>query len=147
MVEIIPPSDEERARILATRKRNGVPYANERDKELGFRLDQYRLAAGVTVKELAKACGVHMNQIYKNIKGEDRIPVIRLIDACAYIGVSLNDLTAGLEVTTRMDPLPESYHRLLNLHRNFLAIEDKIVRDSIYRTVERLAKGDLDLGK
>lgn len=70
-------------------KRN-VKETNELDVLIGNRMNQLRLASGMTRHQLADAVGVTHQQLQKYEKGVNRITASRLVDISRALGVDVN---------------------------------------------------------
>lgn len=143
MIKIVPPSEEYRAALAQTR-RNKARGMHPGDVEVSKRINEFRIAQGVTLQEMADELGVHVNQVSKYMRAENKIPMSRFVHLCTFLGASPTDMLYGLEeVKTR--PTRETPKRLLTMMRLFDSIEDQISRDAIYRMIYRVAQGDIEL--
>jgi transcriptional regulator with XRE-family HTH domain len=145
MVEIIPPSDEYRAKLMATRRNKaGAKRITKREVELNARLDQIRLSQGITQQELADHLGVHLNQVNKYMRGHNKLSISRFVEICAFLSVAPGDLLWGLD-DVKTPELRDSQKRMLSLAQMYNAIEDQIKRDAIYSMVEKVYRGEVEL--
>ena len=145
MVEIIPPSDEYRAKLMATRRNKaGAKRITKREVELNARLDQIRLSQGITQQELADFLGVHLNQVNKYMRGHNKLSISRFVQICEFLSVAPGELLWGLD-DVKTPELRDSQKRMLGLAQMFNAIEDQIKRDAIYSMVEKVYRGEVEL--
>ena len=145
MVKIIPPSDEYREKLMATRRNpRGRKLITEDEIELARRINERRLSQGVTQQEIADLIGVHLNQANKYLRGLNKLSISKFVRICAFLDVAPGDLLWGLEDVQTAD-LRDSQKRMLSLAQMFNAIEDKIKRDAIYSMVEKVFRGEVEL--
>lgn len=145
MVNIIPPSDEYREKLLATRRNPpGARRIGAAEMELMERLDQIRISQGVTQKEYAAAIGVGLAQANKYCRGQNKMPIHRFVAACAFFDISPNDVLWALD-DVRTPILKDSPKRVLSLLQMFNAIDDRIKRDAIFAMVSRVYTGEVEL--
>lgn len=119
------------------------------DAHVGQRLRERRKVFGMTQEKLAEGVGLTFQQIQKYEKGTNRISASRLQQFAELLGVDVpwffegtpgskkpNDTDDLAEAVKEFTALPDAQ----NLMKSFVRIEDKELRRSIARLVERLAE-------
>lgn len=145
MVEIIPPTDEYREKLMATRRNpKGMKAITAPEVELAARLDLIRRSQGVTLQDMADHLGVHVNQTSKYMRGQNKIPISRFVALCAYLSVAPGEMLWGLDDVKTPD-LRESPKRMLSLAQMFNSIPDQVTRDALYTMVVRVYSGEVRL--
>jgi len=145
MIEIIPPSDEYREKLLATRRNpRGRKLITADEVELAKRIELRRLSQGVTQQEIADLLEVHLNQANKYLRGQNKLSISKFVKLCAFLQVAPNELLWGLDDVKTPD-LRDSPKRMLSMAQMFNAIEDQIKRDALYSMVARVYRGEVDL--
>ena len=145
MVVIIPPSDEYREKLMATRRNPvGSRSISAEEIELAKRLELRRLSQGVTQQEIADLLGVHLNQANKYLRGHNKMSIGKFVKLCAFLQVAPGELLWGLE-DVKTPELKDSPKRMLSMAQMFNSIEDQIKRDALYSMVARVYRGEVDL--
>ncbi|PCI00896.1 MAG: hypothetical protein COB76_02500 [Alphaproteobacteria bacterium] len=80
--------------VIAARTNKRSP--NHKDKILGSRMKAYREIAGISQSELGGAVGVTFQQIQKYEHGTNKISVVRLLEICEALKVSITNVLNGL---------------------------------------------------
>lgn len=71
-----------------------------KDKILGSRMKAYREISGLSQSELGEAVGVTFQQIQKYEHGTNKISVVRLLEICDALKISITNVLNGLTDTT-----------------------------------------------
>ncbi len=104
--------------------------------ELGDRIRQIRSMRGLRQSELASRAGVTFQQIQKYERGENRVPLLALLDIAEVLRVELRDLVEGLP-----HPSLGGSHQQAN---GAVPIEEKIQLIEAYAQLpDRQARRDL----
>lgn len=145
MIEIIPPSDEYREKLMATRRNpRGRKLITADEIELARRIDQIRLAQGVTQQQIADLLGVHLNQANKYLRGHNKLSIGKFVQLCAYLQTAPGELLWGLD-DVKTPELRDNPKRMLAMAQMFNGIEDQVKRDAIYSMVARVYRGEVEL--
>jgi transcriptional regulator with XRE-family HTH domain len=145
MVVIIPPSDEYREKLLATRRNpRGRKLITADEVELAKRIEERRLSQGVTQQEIADLIGVHLNQANKYLRGQNKLSISKYVQICAFLQVAPGELLWGLD-DVKTPELRDSPKRMLAMAQMFNAIEDQVKRDAIYSMIARVYRGEVEL--
>lgn len=70
--------------------------ANVIDERFGARLKRTREAQGLTQSDLARACGISFQQVYKYETGKNRVSISRLYDLADALGMTVRSLVEDL---------------------------------------------------
>lgn len=120
----------------------GVKDADELDRRIGAKIQEIRIAMGMSRHQLAEKIGVTHQQTQKYEKGINRISAGRL----ASIAEALNKPVGYFfDDASDTDPvLPTKHQRMcIEVSRNFLRIENPAHREAVNILVRTLAEGSL----
>jgi transcriptional regulator with XRE-family HTH domain len=111
------------------------------DVAVGRNVRSWRMARGMSQKQLGNRLGVSFQQLQKYEAGRNRIPTGRLVKAAATLGVPISALFEG---TGRDDPSQSvlaliSDSRSFRLAHAFAAIKHRTARLSLVNLVENIA--------
>jgi transcriptional regulator with XRE-family HTH domain len=107
---------------------------------VGQRLRQLRVGAGLTQKLLAEILGVTIQQIHKYETGVNRIPVATLWRLACWLEADIGVFFEGAQYGTAQHVRPPEQRRLIDLVRNFRAIEDAEARELLCLAARVLAR-------
>ena len=85
---------------MAATERKSKRSPDFKDKILGSRMKAYREIAGISQSELGDAVGVTFQQIQKYEHGTNKISVVRLLEICEALKVSITNVLNGLSDET-----------------------------------------------
>lgn len=79
---------------------------DHKDKILGSRMKAYREISGLSQSELGESIGVSFQQIQKYEHGANKISVVRLLEICDALKVSITSVLSGLTDTSLAHTTP-----------------------------------------
>lgn len=122
-----------------------------KDKILGSRMKAYREIAGLSQSELGDAVGVTFQQIQKYEHGTNKISVVRLLEICEALKVSVTSVLTGLADTaagrnesvlvsdnaqTELSPDPMISKETTDLLKAYYSISDEKKRRAVAKFIK-----------
>ena len=113
------------------------------DIEIGKRVRQARVAAGLTQTKLADQLGITFQQVQKNERGTNRIGASRLYQLCHVLDVPVGYFFEGIEeeVPTWSPDDVMARSETIILVRAYYRIRDSKVRKALHAMAKAMAKG------
>lgn len=125
---------------------------DSKDKVIGSRIKAYRDITGLSQSELGDAVGVTFQQIQKYEHGTNKLSVVRLLEICAALKVSVNSFLKGLDTVLPMNsngflsasdndqvplaPDPMTSKETTELLRVYYSVSDEKRRKSIVKFIK-----------
>lgn len=120
---------------------------DEIDIEIGRRLRQARVAAGLTQTELGVRLGISFQQIQKYEKGRNRIGGGRLYKIARLLGVKITYFFDGVEHLLDADAVPAGTNELAAIDNRTIRaahvlanLPDEDVKEQVFRLIAALPK-------
>ena len=120
---------------------------DEIDIEIGKRLRQARVAAGLTQTELGVQLGISFQQIQKYEKGRNRIGGGRLYKIARLLGVKITYFFDGVEHLLDADAVPAGTNELAAIDNRTIRaahvlanLPDEDVKEQVFRLIAALPK-------
>jgi transcriptional regulator with XRE-family HTH domain len=106
------------------------------DKAIAQKIDELRVARGLSNNQVAKQIGVTHQQFAKYTNGTNRISASRL----AAIAKALNKPVAYFFDEPEIEPMPSQHRRMcMEVSRNFMRIKDPAHQFAVNQLVKTLA--------
>ncbi|MCH8188327.1 MAG: helix-turn-helix transcriptional regulator [Proteobacteria bacterium] len=120
---------------------------DEIDIEIGRRLRQARVAAGLTQTELGVRLGISFQQIQKYEKGRNRIGGGRLYKIARILGVKITYFFDGVEHLLDADAVPAGTNELAAIDNRTIRaahvlanLPDEDIKEQVFRLIAALPK-------
>ncbi len=120
---------------------------DEIDIEIGRRLRQARVAAGLTQTELGVRLGISFQQIQKYEKGRNRIGGGRLYKIARLLGVKITYFFDGVEHLLDADAVPAGTNELAAIDNRTIRaahvlanLPDEDIKEQVFRLIAALPK-------
>src|SRR5688572_10929823 len=130
---------------VASRNVGGRSRALDVDRYVSLRIRQRRIMLGLTQQQMAELIGVTYQQAHKYETGINRISAGRLYQIARALGVEISyffeDVEPGSGVTRTQELMPQQ-RMLLELARNFAAIEDRSRQEELCALARAYAEHD-----
>lgn len=125
---------------------HNISANQEKQIQIGRRIQLYRKYAGITLKDLANEMGISAQQINKYEKGINCVKASTLVEIADIIGVDVmlliknpDDTCEDIELKNESDPTTTSDRDLKALNQAFMAIEDKKLRKGVLKFIENMS--------
>ncbi|MCB1971600.1 MAG: helix-turn-helix transcriptional regulator [Geminicoccaceae bacterium] len=136
------------ANKVATRNNGGRSRALDVDHFVSLRIRQRRIMLGYTQQQMAELIGVTYQQAHKYETGINRISAGRLYQIAQALGVDIGyffeDVDPEREQKTKQSEMMPQQRMLLELARNFAAIQHRKHQDAICHLAKVLASAERD---
>ncbi len=120
---------------------------DEIDIEIGKRLKQARVAAGLTQTELGTGLGISFQQIQKYEKGRNRVGCGRLYKIARILGVKITYFFDGVEHLLDPDVVPAGTNevgvmssRAIRAAQILANLPDEDLKEQVFRLIAALPK-------
>ncbi len=125
-----------------------VDHIEQIDRHIGTKIQELRLAHGMSRQELGERIEVTHQQLQKYEMGINRVSAGRLALIAKYLGTSVSTFYEGLDsklnsIATDVD-LNQSQRMCIEVSRNFMRIKNQEHKDAINSLVRILAKSELN---
>lgn len=126
-----------------------VEYIEQIDRYIGAKIQELRLAHGMSRQDLGEKIEVTHQQLQKYEIGTNRVSAGRLALIAKYLNTSVSTFYEGLDSTLNVvdsDINPNPSQRMcIEVSRNFMKIKNPEHKDAINSLVRILAKSGQDL--
>lgn len=124
-----------------------VEHIEQIDRYIGARIQELRLAHGMSRQDLGEKINVTHQQLQKYEIGTNRVSAGRLALIAKYLGTSVSAFYEGLDsslnaVATIVESNPNQ-RMCIEVSRNFMKIKNQEHKDAINSLVRILAKGEM----
>lgn len=124
-----------------------VEHIERIDRYIGARIQELRLAHGMSRQDLGEKINVTHQQLQKYEIGTNRVSAGRLALIAKYLGTSVSVFYEGLDsslnaVATIVESNPNQ-RMCIEVSRNFMKIKNQEHKDAINSLVRILAKGEM----
>lgn len=120
-----------------------IKDADHIDKRIGLKIQELRIAMGMSRHQLAEKIGVTHQQTQKYEKGVNRISAGRLVSIARALGKEVHYFFQD-ESEDDAVVLPSQHQRMcIEVSRNFLRIQNPAHREAVNILVRTLAEGEL----
>ncbi|MCB1832110.1 MAG: helix-turn-helix transcriptional regulator [Geminicoccaceae bacterium] len=134
------------ANKVANRNNGGRSRALDVDHFVSLRIRQRRIMLGYTQQQMAELIGVTYQQAHKYETGINRISAGRLYQIAQALGVDIGyffeDVDPEREQKTKQSEMMPQQRMLLELARNFAAIQHRKHQDAICNLAKVLASAE-----
>jgi len=124
----------------------GRSRALDVDHYVSLRIRQRRIMLGLTQQQMAELIGVTYQQAHKYETGINRISAGRLYQIAQALGVEIgyffDDIEPDQQAKTKATEMMPQQRMLLELARNFAAIDSRKHQDAICNLARVLASGE-----
>lgn len=138
------------ANKVAGRTAGGRGRALDVDHYVSLRIRQRRIMLGLTQQQMAELIGVTYQQAHKYETGINRISAGRLYQIAQALGVDIGyffeDLDPERQAKAKQAEMMPQQRMLLELARNFAAIQNRKHQDAICNLARVLTSGDKEEG-
>ncbi len=112
---------------------------NDIDREIGRRIQELRMAKGLSRQQLADKVGVTHQQLQKYEKGSNRIAASRLAAISSALGVEARYFFENHSEGDTV--IPDEHQRMcLEVARNFMRIRKPLYQDAVNALIRILAE-------
>ncbi|MBL0318590.1 MAG: helix-turn-helix transcriptional regulator [Alphaproteobacteria bacterium] len=112
---------------------------NDIDREIGRRIQELRMAKGLSRQQLADKVGVTHQQLQKYEKGSNRIAASRLAAISSSLGVEVRYFFENHADGNTV--IPDEHQRMcLEVARNFMRIRKPLYQDAVNALIRILAE-------
>jgi transcriptional regulator with XRE-family HTH domain len=102
-------------------ERRRCPHIETIDRHIGARIRAQRRCLGLTLAQLAARLEITYQQLHRNEKGLNHVPISRLRDLAQCLDVTVGYFFDGLE-DEQILPLKKIDHRFLRLAEHFIRL-------------------------
>lgn len=125
-----------------------VEHIDQIDRHIGAKIQELRLAHGMSRQDLGERIEVTHQQLQKYELGVNRVSAGRLALIAKYLGTSVSTFYEGLDsklnaITSDVD-LNTNQRMCIEVSRNFMKIKNPEHKDAINALVRILAKSELN---
>ncbi|MCB1885657.1 MAG: helix-turn-helix transcriptional regulator [Geminicoccaceae bacterium] len=124
----------------------GRSRAQDIDRHVGARMRERRIMLGLTQQQMAELIGVTYQQAHKYETGINRISAGRLYQISQALGVDISyffeDVDPEKQAKPKQGEMMPQQRMLLELARNFAAIQNRKHQDAICNLARVLAHGE-----
>lgn len=123
-------------------KKTNVKDVNSVDVTIGAKINQMRIAQGMTRQELARRIGVTHQQLQKYERGVNRITASRLVDIARELGVEVTSFFKDMNTLPLDTDHIERQRLCVEIMRDFIKIERQDQQEAVRRLIRVLASED-----
>lgn len=124
-----------------------VEHIEQIDRFIGAKIQELRLAHGMSRQELGDKIEVTHQQLQKYEIGVNRVSAGRLAIIAKYLGTSVSTFYEGLEeklnIIEQEVDFTQSQRMCIEVSRNFMRIKNQEHKDAINSLIRILAKSEL----
>jgi transcriptional regulator with XRE-family HTH domain len=116
------------------------------DAHIGVRIRERRMVLGLTQLQMADLIGATYEQVHRYERGINRIAAGRLYNIALALGVDVSYFFEGLHSGETGSKATPQHRMLLELARNFMAIQNRKRQEEVCALVRALAERDHGAG-
>lgn len=118
-------------------------FIDKVDTHIGAKIQEMRIAMGMSRQQLAEKIGVTHQQLQKYEKGVNRISAGRLVSIAEALNKPISYFFEDFDAESNNPPCVPSHHQrmCIEVARNFLKIKKPLYQDAINVLVRILAEG------
>lgn len=125
-----------------------VDYIEQIDKFIGSKIQELRLAHGLSRQELGEKIEVTHQQLQKYEMGINRVSAGRLALIARYLGTSVSTFYEGLDDKLNAVPIDVDFNQnqrmCIEVSRNFMRIKNLEHKEAVNSLVRILAKSEMN---
>ncbi|MEK6734470.1 MAG: helix-turn-helix transcriptional regulator [Pseudomonadota bacterium] len=124
-----------------------VDYIEQIDRFIGAKIQELRLAHGMSRQDLGDKIEVTHQQLQKYEMGINRVSAGRLALIAKFLGTSVSTFYEGLDNQLNFEPndinFNQSQRMCIEVSRNFMRIKNQEHKDAINSLIRILAKSEM----
>lgn len=122
-----------------------VDYIEQIDRYIGNKIQELRLAHGMSRQDLGQLISVTHQQLQKYEMGVNRVSAGRLALIAKHLGTSVGSFYDGLdsELHAKIEDIGQNQRMCIEVSRNFMKIKNPEHKDAINSLIRTLAKNEL----